>query len=144
MIPVPIKLLWVEDDEVWASVVAHVLRNAAERCHYALSITVVSTLAQARTVAPQFDAVLLDLGLPDIDCCNMVDALPALAPHWPPIIVLTGHDCEGKKNRCILNGADDYHRKGLESSDPHQVFESIVNAILRRIRDRKEQHAKAA
>ena len=71
------------------------------------------------------DAVLLDLGLPDMNGLDVLDAIRAL-PHPPPVIVLTG-SVDRDAPACLSRGAHDFMSK------PPQLEELIarVSAAVR-------------
>lgn len=76
----------------------------------------VATLSDARRMRAHYkpQAILLDLGLPDGDGLEFIDAVRADA--LTPIVVLTARDAEALKVRALDAGADDYVTKpfGLE------------------------------
>jgi signal transduction histidine kinase len=80
--------------------------------HHALDLACASDLASAREqlAAHTFDAVLLDLSLPD---SRGLDTLTAVCAHAPstPIVVLTGLDDEATALRALGAGAQDYLMK---------------------------------
>jgi two-component system KDP operon response regulator KdpE len=65
------------------------------------------TLRLAAARAP--DAILLDLGLPDMDGQEVLTKLRAFTS--TPIIILSARDREGEKIRALDAGADDYVEK---------------------------------
>lgn len=83
--------------------------------------------ALAAAAVARFDAVILDLGLPDIDGMEVLASLRRFTSDLPAII-LTARD--GIENRLLgLNaGADDYIVKPFNLSE----FEARLRAVLRR------------
>ena len=81
-------------------------------------------LAEARQRPP--DAVILDLGLPDVDGMEVIRRLRG----WSraPVIVLSGHTGPGDKIAALDAGADDYVTK------PFSMEELLarLRAVLRR------------
>src|SRR5438105_535503 len=55
------------------------------------------------------DAVVLDLGLPDLDGCELLKMIRAVSP--VPVIVATARDGETEMVRTLNLGADDYVTK---------------------------------
>ena len=53
------------------------------------------------------DLVLLDLGLPDMDGIQVLEALSGL-PQEPPVIIISARDRESEKVKALDMGADDY------------------------------------
>lgn len=94
--------------------------------HY--SVLTAATGAEALDLAGQEfpEAVLLDLGLPDLDGMDIIRGLRA----WStvPIIVISGRDSPTEKIKALDAGADDYLTK------PFVVEELMarLRAVLRR------------
>jgi two-component system, OmpR family, KDP operon response regulator KdpE len=70
-------------------------------------------LAEARRQAP--DAVLLDLGLPDVDGTEVIRALRSWS--GAPVIVLSGRAGSGDKIGALDAGADDYVTKPFDMDE---------------------------
>src|SRR5215212_9504322 len=87
-----INLLLVEDQEDFACVIRDVLEGAGGQ---SFAVTHVNRLEAAREKLAEspFDALLLDLNLPDSRGLNTCSAAQAAAPAMP-IVVLTGVDDE--------------------------------------------------
>lgn len=101
------------------------LRPALEAAGYAVerADTAAEGLRLAASRAP--DAVLLDLGLPDMDGQEALARLRAFSP--VPVIVVSARDREAEKIAALDAGADDYVEK------PFRVGELLarVRAALR-------------
>src|SRR4051812_14534192 len=54
-----------------------------------------------------YDAVVLDLGLPDLDGLSVLSQLRA-AGRWAPVLVLTARDAVPDRVQGLDGGADDY------------------------------------
>jgi diguanylate cyclase (GGDEF)-like protein/PAS domain S-box-containing protein len=67
--------------------------------------------AEEKLATKSFDAILLDLGLPDAEGLGAVRRAHAAAPQVP-VVVLTGLDDEGLALRALQEGAEDYLMKG--------------------------------
>src|SRR5690554_3136632 len=79
----------------------------------------------ARAVAERPDLVLLDLGLPDVDGQEVLEALRAQSE--VPVIVVSVREREGEKVRALDAGANDYVTK------PFGIQELLarIRALLR-------------
>jgi two-component system, OmpR family, KDP operon response regulator KdpE len=76
------------------------------------------------TEAP--DLVILDLGLPDVDGLEIVQEIREFSD--VPIIVVTAHEGEISRVKCLERGADDYLNKPFS----HTELLARVKAVLRR------------
>ena len=91
----------------------------------------VATLKEAKAVVWQqtFDAVLLDLSLPDSQGLETIGRLAAAAPNLP-IVVLTGVADEAVAREAVRCGAQDYLVKG--QADATTIAQAIHYAIDRK------------
>lgn len=130
------RLLIVEDDPGIAEGLAQVLKasgHAADIC---------GTLQHARSALAiePFDAVLLDLGLPDGDGVSLLrsvrgttrQAARALPDPDTPILIMTARDGVGARIAGLDHGADDYLVKPFDS---HELL-ARIRATVRRCRGR--------
>jgi PAS domain S-box-containing protein len=130
-----INLLLVEDQEDFACVIRDVLGEAvgprAEHAEGRFTITHVDRLAAAREklASGTYDALLLDLNLPDSRGLNTCSAIQAVAPSVP-VVVLTGMDDENLALQSVAMGVQDYIVKG-------RVDWWLVARIIRHAIERK-------
>ena len=112
----------VEDD---AAIRDALIRALSERGHVVTSTPAAMAALQQVLKAPP-DAVLLDLGLPDLgghDALRMIRSVSAV-----PVLVITARDDEAEIVRALDAGADDYVIKPF---GPDQI-EARIRAVLRR------------
>ncbi len=123
-----LRLLLVEDSPADAQLLQDQLH---ERCPGQYAITVSAALGEARSALVQqvFDAVLLDLSLPDSQGPETIDRLAAWAPDLP-IIIFTGAADERIAMEAIRRGAQDYLLKG--QADGAMIVRAIRYAIDRK------------
>ncbi len=124
----PIRILMVEDSAPYALALQDYLASAAaER----VEVVHVETLSAARPhlLEGQFDAVLLDLSLPDSRGLATVEQAASLNPRVP-IIVLTGLADEAIGTEAVRKGAQDYLVKG--TVDGALLVRSIRYAVERK------------
>ncbi len=130
------QLLLVEDNLGDARLIRELLLNATPN---PLQIVNAVTLREAvdALAANAFDAVLLDLGLPDSQGeATLLQALPHAA--GVPVVVFTGADDEEMGQQLLNLGAQDYLVKG--EVDGRAVLRSVRFATERmRVRDALEQ-----
>lgn len=123
------KVLLVEDNPADACLLRETLIDAgASR----FSLTHVQCLADAESELKEnrFDAVLLDLSLPDSRGLESIRRLAAVALNTP-VVVLSGTDDESTAVSALREGAQDYLVKG-------QADGSLVVRALRYAVERKE------
>jgi signal transduction histidine kinase len=123
-----VNLLLLEDSPSDAFLVIQALKRVS---HSAITVRHVESLGDAEALlrTEQFDAALLDLGLPDSEGVDSVKRLHASHPMLP-IVVLTGMDDEAMALDALHSGADDYLVKG--EADPKVLTRVLRYAIERR------------
>jgi DNA-binding NarL/FixJ family response regulator/two-component sensor histidine kinase len=135
--PKPIHLLLVEDNPGDALLLRSMLRDRSN-----FEVTEAASLMAAKAALAQaaFDAALVDLSLPDSDGLETVDALHAVAPEVP-IVVLTGITDEDVALAAVRRGAQDYLVKGR--ADATRVARAIRYAIDRKLAEVQLEKARA-
>ncbi len=117
------RLLVVEDE----TRIVEVLRAALDRAGFV--VDAVTTVADARAAVPlvAYDAIILDLGLPDGDGLELLAELRRVG-NRVPVLVLTARDAIEARVTGLNAGADDYLIK------PFAMVELIARtkALLRR------------
>ncbi len=118
------RVLLVEDNEDDALLIRETLSETTLeiKCAGRLS-TALEQLATGR-----FDAILLDLSLPDAQGLNTIGRVLGQAP-GVPIVVLTGLNDEEAAVKAVEQGAQDYLIKG--QADGHLLARSLRYAIQR-------------
>lgn len=121
-----VRLLVVEDDLQAVALIRAVL--ASQRVQF--EVVASGTIAEAREllVSASWDAVLLDLSLPDSDGIDTFRSIQNAAPDMP-VIVLTGYSNEDLAVDAVHEGAQDYLVKGKVDGD--LLSRSILYAIER-------------
>jgi DNA-binding response OmpR family regulator len=116
------SVLVVEDDHNIRAALVHSLTSGG---HVVRSAS--TALAALREVADNPpDAVVLDLGLPDLDGIDALKMLRGLVD--VPVIVATARDAEGEIVRLLNAGADDYLVKPFSA----EHLRARLAAVLRR------------
>jgi len=103
------RVLLVEDDRM----IGESLREALRRQGMAADWVRDGRAADAVLASEQFDAVLLDLGLPQRDGLQVLAAMRARGD-TTPVIVVTARDALADKVAGLDSGADDYLVKPFE------------------------------
>jgi DNA-binding NarL/FixJ family response regulator/anti-sigma regulatory factor (Ser/Thr protein kinase) len=124
----PIRVLLVEDNVPYAQLLQDHLARAAGR----FDVTHVESMAEAirRLQNGDFDAVLLDLSLPDSRGLATVEQATALGARLP-IIVLTGLNDEAIATEAVRKGAQDFLLKDQRLDGP-TLARTIRYAIERK------------
>lgn len=117
------RILLVEDNARLAGFVAKGLTGSG------FSVDSCSTRdeAEAAVRTARYDAVILDLGLPDGDGMDLLGDLRARG-NSVPVLVLTARDGLGDRVRALDGGADDYVLKPFEMEE----LVARIRALLRR------------
>ncbi len=118
----PARILLVEDDDG----IARPLVSALEAGGH--EVTHVTTGREALHAGREADAVLLDLGLPDIDGIEVCRRLRRELGADLPILVLTARDSETDVVVGLDAGADDYVTKPFRLAE----LQARLRALLRR------------
>jgi DNA-binding response OmpR family regulator len=118
-----VRILVVEDDALLADGLTSALTRAGHVVDRAASGRHANTLL----VNEQFDLVVLDVGLPDIDGFEVLRRL-RLRNTPTNVLVLTARDAVEDRVRGLDLGADDYLTKPFSVTE----FEARVRALLRR------------
>src|SRR5712672_581187 len=127
----PIKVLLVEDEQVYADLLMEILRAGSD-----FELMTAGRLDEALGLlgAARFDAVLLDLSLPDrkglATYHDLHVAMPAL-----PIVVLTGSADETLALQAVREGAQDYLVKGEYDG---QMLARLIRYAIERKRSEEE------
>ncbi len=90
--------------------------------------------ATAATAVSSYDAIILDLGLPDANGLELLARLSRAASKWTPVIVVSARDGVEDRVRTLDAGADDYLVKPFDLIE----LDARLRALLRRLdTDRK-------
>jgi diguanylate cyclase (GGDEF)-like protein len=129
----PLQLLLVEDNPGDARLIRELLREVQKP---SFQLTHVTTLSDALRFlhGSRFDAILVDLMLPDAVGLEALEPVGEAAPEVP-IVVLSGLSDEAVAVQAVAQGAQDYLLKGR--SDGSLIARAILYAIERK---RSEQY----
>jgi two-component system OmpR family response regulator/two-component system response regulator QseB len=123
------RILLVEDDRM----IGESLRNALRQSGYAVDWVRDGRAADGTLATERFDLVLLDLGLPQRDGMEVLQALRARGDATP-VIVLTARDGLSSRVQGLDAGADDYVVKPFELDE----LLARMRAVVRRQAGRAE------
>jgi PAS domain S-box-containing protein len=123
-----VRLLLVEDNPGDARLVEILLAEASSSADFEVVSAERLDEALERLEQSVFDAILLDLSLPDSSGLETVSLVRAAAPQTP-MVVLSGQDDEETTLQALHMGAQDYLLKGQTDNDT--MARSIRYAIER-------------
>ncbi|MCK0537580.1 response regulator [Alcanivorax quisquiliarum] len=103
------QVLLVEDDTLIATGIVAGLKAHGITAHHATN----AETAEAACVDNIFDAVVLDLGLPDRDGLTLLETL-RVNEHTLPVLILTARDAVEHRLDGLRGGADDYMTKPFD------------------------------
>ena len=117
------RILVVEDDPLLAEGLVNVLSRAGHAVDHAST----GSSADQALKATEFDLVVLDVGLPDMDGFELLQRMRARRSP-ASVLVLTARDAIEDRVRGLDIGANDYMTKPFSVAE----FEARVRALLRR------------
>jgi two-component system OmpR family response regulator len=117
------RILLVEDDPVLIDGLTHTLTQAG----YDGTAAVTGAYAEGIMLAKDFDLIILDLGLPDMDGKKFLWKL-RMRKIAVPVLILTARDALNDRIEGLQKGADDYMVKPFDLSE----LETRIHALIRR------------
>jgi two-component system OmpR family response regulator len=118
-------LLLVEDDDLLRDSLSELLTQAGHRVETAVD----GIFAQTQLQSNNYDAVLLDLGLPRLDGMGLLQWIRQRFEGLP-VMILTARVSVDDRVEGLMAGADDYLSKPFEIAE----FMARLSALLRRAR----------
>lgn len=115
------RILVVEDSPRMAGL----LRRGLAEEGYAVDVAVTGVDGVWMATENPYDAVVLDVVLPDIDGFEVCRQLRA-ANRWPPVLMLTARDDVSDRVRGLDSGADDYLTKPFAFEELLARLRSLV------------------
>lgn len=119
----PMRVLVVEDEKRLAAG----LRRGLAADGFAVDVALNGTDGLWLATEEPYDAIVLDLMLPEVDGLQICAQLRE-AGIWTPILMLTARDAATDEVRALDSGADDYLTKPFA----HAVLVARLRALLRR------------
>jgi CheY-like chemotaxis protein len=110
----PLRVLLAEDNAVNQKLALRLL----ERMGYAAEVAMDGTEAIAALEAADFDVVLMDVQMPELDG---LEATRRIRERWPDrrvrIVAMTANAMEGDRETCLAAGMDDYVSKPIRPDE---------------------------
>ncbi|HKW71348.1 MAG TPA: response regulator transcription factor [Candidatus Dormibacteraeota bacterium] len=120
----------IEDDPA----ISESLRSALSERGHTVRAASTALAGLALVTETPGDAIVLDLGLPDLDGRAVIKMLRALTR--APIIVATARDSEDEIVRALDSGADEYIVKPFSGAQ----LDARIRALMRRIGEEQTSH----
>ncbi len=117
------NILLIEDDSVLTDGLIHTLQKTG----YVVTATKSGCYAEQLVGAQDFDLIVLDLGLPDMDGLELLRKFRNRKISLP-ILILTARESMNDRIEGIRQGADDYMTKPFELME----LEARIHALIRR------------
>nr|WP_282959167.1 response regulator [Azoarcus sp. L1K30] len=117
-----LEVLVVEDSEINQQIARELLENAGMRVHVAGNGR--QALEMLRATPTRFDAVLMDIQMPEMDGFEATRLIRADARFDPlPVISMTAHAMAEERQRCLDAGMNEHVAKPI---DPNQLFSVLA------------------
>lgn len=117
----PIEILVVDDE----AIACHRLRTALEKSGYAVEICENGLLAIARLQQKQFDVVVTDIRMDDVDGIQVLDAVQRSQPATKTILI-SGYATVEVAREALAKGAFDFIAKPFQPKDLRAIIERAV------------------
>ena len=121
-----LELLVVEDNETNLLLLVEILRRRGHRVHVATS----GRLALERCERGSFDAILMDLEMPDLDGYAAVARIRALEEHAErrtPIVAVTASATQESRRRALAAGFDAFVPKPIRIDELMSTLGSLLD-----------------
>lgn len=128
----PLRILLAEDNLVNQRVAQLILQGMGYTIEVAANGRIaLERLIEASDTAAAFDAVLMDVQMPEMDGLEATRRIRADLPAFaqPQIIAMTANAMEGDREQCLAAGMDDYLSKPIK---PASLAQAIQAAAQRR------------
>jgi CheY-like chemotaxis protein/HPt (histidine-containing phosphotransfer) domain-containing protein len=139
----PLRLLLVEDNPVNQQVLTLLL----ERAGHTVELAGNGREALEALERGRFDAVLMDLQMPEMDgirCTRLIRAREKVTGGRVPIVAVTANALQGERQRCLQAGMDDYLSKPVRGDDLYAAVDRLVGRQTAQLPDGAAAEAQAA
>jgi len=127
------RILLVEDNEINQQVAMELLKNEGLAVTPADNGKVALELLAAAGPDKQFDAVLMDLQMPEMDGFEATRAIRDDERFCDlPVIAMTAHAMGGQREKCLAGGMDDYITKPVDPDELHAALDRWIKPGIKR------------
>jgi len=123
-----LHILLAEDNPVNQRLASKILEKRGHR----VSVAATGTGALERVKQEEFDLILMDVQMPDMDgleVTTLIREWEKQSGHRTPIIAVTAHSMQGDRERCLAAGMDGYITKPFEAA---RLIETVESTAVRR------------
>ncbi|MBZ5578166.1 MAG: response regulator [Acidobacteriia bacterium] len=121
----PVDILLAEDNQVNQALAVRLL----EKHGYRVQVAGNGIDAVTKFEAGRFDAVLMDVQMPEMDGFEATAAIrkieKARGGHIP-VIAMTAHAMKGDRDRCLAAGMDGYVAKPIHAAELFQAIGALI------------------
>jgi two-component system sensor histidine kinase/response regulator len=127
------RILLVEDNEINQQVAMELLKNEGLAVTPADNGKVALDLLAATDPDSRFDAVLMDLQMPEMDGFEATRKIRADERFCDlPVIAMTAHAMGGQREKCLAGGMDDYITKPVDPDELHVALDRWIKPGIKR------------
>ncbi len=119
----PLSILVAEDNPINQKLVGRIL----EKLGYGFELANNGLEVLSKVKEKQFDAVLMDVQMPEMDGIEATEQIRAQDIHQPFIIAMTANAMPEDKEVCMQAGMDSYLSKPINFNDLVAVLKSVAN-----------------
>lgn len=106
------RVLIIDDDNRNIFALSATLKTRAFECESCMTAEEALEMLKNKN---QFDAILIDMMMPDMDGYEAIPLIKAIPAHQTtPIVAVTAQAMVGDKEKCLLAGADYYISKPID------------------------------
>jgi CheY-like chemotaxis protein len=122
------RILLVEDNAVNQTLAVRLL----EKRGYTVAVTGNGREALARLAQEEFELVLMDMQMPEMDGFEATAAIREMeksSGRHMPIVAMTANALKGDEERCLAAGMDAYISKPIRTNELFATLEVILNGV---------------
>jgi two-component system sensor histidine kinase/response regulator len=126
--PLALRVLLAEDNAVNRKLAVRILEKHGHR----VTVAVNGREAMEALVRDQFDAILMDVQMPEMDGFEATAAIRRSergSGRHIPIVAMTAHAMKGDREQCLQSGMDAYLSKPIRGQELLDILESVTSSV---------------